>query len=128
MKEKVFSASDLTAISISCGHVDRTCAYSFTITREADGWYLDAELFERSIRKRPIDPESVDEIMAIIEDRGIVQEANKQKRAKKRLFHMHIPDESVYSLALTFSDGEIKSISERQGELEEIFCRLVEEK
>ncbi len=128
MKKKTLSVSDLTAISISCGHADRTCAYSFAMIKEADGWYLDADLFERSISKRAIDTERANEILAIIEDRGIIREANKQKEQKGRKKLFHIPDESVYSLALTFSDGEIKRFPKRQGELETAFYRLVEEK
>lgn len=124
----MFSVSDLTAISISCGHADRTCAYSFAMIKDADGWYLDAELFERSISQSPIDPESADMILAIIEEEGIMREANERKERKGRKKLFYILDESVYLLALTFSDSEIRSISKRQGELESAFYRLVEEK
>lgn len=122
--------SDITAVSISCGHMDRSCCYSFCARKEADVWLLDAECFtqsreaETAFKGRELSGEETDTLLALLEQGDSIAYAESYK--KPRRFRARTADETKYGFCLSFSDGNQFTVPERQGALEEFFYRLAE--
>lgn len=122
--------AQITAVSISCGHMDRSYGYSFWAHKEDAGWLLDAECFtnhyevETVFQNRALDGEDVEALFADLEQSESI--AYVENASKKTERSHSATDETVYSFCLTFSDGKQYVVSHRQNSLEELFYRLAE--
>lgn len=122
--------SEISAVSIACGHMDRSYGYYFWIHREQDKWLFDTECFtndhetETVFENREVSGEDIDALFKILERNDSITYAENYKKPKKPLFE--IMDETTYSFCLTFSDGNRYTTNDRQKELEEFFYCLAE--
>lgn len=125
------SARDIGSLSIFYSCMDRSVSYSFYLVHSGDVWSLDAECFtignarECIFKDHPLDPKDSDELLSILEQTDAVMGA---KRSGKRVLRSRRAlDGDKYGFFVTFSDGECRSNSERQTELEKFCYRLAEE-
>lgn len=122
--------SEITAVSISCGHMDRSYAYSFGAHKEENGWLLDAECFthnheaETAFKGNKLGDDDAEALLEILKQNGSIAYAENYKKPKK--FRFNIADETSYGFCLTFSDGSRYSTSDRQSDLEKFFYLLAE--
>ena len=122
--------SALTAVSVSCGQMDRSCGYSFTAHKEATGWAFDAECFtdhceaETAFENRKLDSDDSEALLAMLEQNQSIAYAEHYRKPKK-LFSV-VKDDTSYCFCLTFSDGKQYLTYDRQSSLEEFFYRLAE--
>lgn len=123
--------SEISAVSISCGHMDRSYGYAFRIHRDQDKWLFNAECFthdhevETVFENRDINGEEVDAMFEILKKNDSITYAENYKKPKDSPFV--ILDETTYGFCLTFSDGKQAVTIDRQRELEEFFYRIAEE-
>ncbi len=121
--------AELTAVSISCGHMDRSLSYSFWARRSGESWLFDAECStdqnqtETVLESQALDADDVNELMTILSRNDSIAYAESYRATKKVLSAV---DETTYSFCLTFEDGEQYVTDDRQGELEELFYRIAE--
>lgn len=124
--------SEIRAVSISCGHMDRSYGYFFWIHPEQDKWLFDAECFthghedETMFENREVSGKDMDALFEILERCDSIAYAENYKKPKK-LPIFEVMDETTYSFCLTFSDGTQYVTCDRQKELEEFFYRLAEQ-
>lgn len=129
-KSEKHALAQVTAVSISCGHMDRSYGYSFWAHKEDAGWMLDAECFtnhyevETVFQNRELDSGDVEALFAVLEQCESV--AYVENASKKTERSYSTTDETVYSFCLNFSDGKQYVVSHRQNSLEELFYRLAE--
>lgn len=123
--------SEIRAVSISCGHMDRCFGYSFRIHREQDKWLFDAACFthdhedETVFENREVSGKDMDALFEILDRNNLIAYAENYK--KPRNFPFEILDETTYGFCLTFSDGSQYVTLDYQKELEEYFYRLAEQ-
>ena len=132
-KAPAHETSQLRAISISCGAMNYSYCYSFSLYRQEDQWLLEAECFtqdhevETKISGKAVESGEIDTLLDILERNGTIEYAGSY-REPKRLFQAL--DDTVYGLSLTFADDarySVSSIGTAQPELEAFFYRLAEE-
>lgn len=122
--------SEITAVSISCGHMERSYGYSFRAHKEENGWFLDAECFthnyeeETVFENRELVGEDVETLFEILEQSESIAYAENYRKPKK--LPAQVMDETAYGFCLTFSDGNQYVTCDRQSNLEEFFYRLAE--
>lgn len=122
--------SEITAVSISCGNMDRSHSYSFWAHKEDNGWLLDAECFthtfetETKLENRELSGEDAEELLEILEQNESIAYAENYKEPKK--FSAEVADETSYCFCLNFSDGNQYVTYDRQKDLETFFYRLAE--
>lgn len=125
------SLSEISAVSLSCGHMDRSYGYFFWVHREQDKWLLDAVCFthdhedETVFENREVRSNDMDALFEILEQSDSIAYAEKYKKPKN--LHFEVLDETTYGFCLTFSDGSRYVTCDRQKELEEYFYRLAEQ-
>ena len=130
-KENHHELSEISAVSISCSHMDRRYGYFFWLHREDGKWLFDAECFthdheeETVFENREVSDHEVEALFEILESNDLVTYAENYKKPKKLPFK--IMDETIYGFCLTFSDGSQYSTCDIQTELEKFFYRLAEE-
>ncbi|MGN0735722.1 MAG: hypothetical protein ACI4LP_07950 [Anaerovoracaceae bacterium] len=144
--EPVHDVSEVSMVSIGCGHMDYSCCYNFMLKRstgeaaEAEkagadsGWYFEGGCFLRNEDQRtdfeptPVSSESAAKLLDIIEANNTIAYAENYKAPKKlKIFAL---DETTYSFCIEFSDGQQYIISEmvpEQNELEKYFYDLGKE-
>ena len=121
--------SDITAVSIACGHMDRSYGYSFGIYKQQESWLFDAECFthnneiETTFEKCVIEAEDVDELFEILERNDSVSYAEAYK---PKANSSNTADAEIYSFGLTFSDSTQCTTDDEQPELCRYFYRLAE--
>lgn len=122
--------SEITSVSISCGHMDRRCGYSFQMLKKENGWLLNAECFtnnhetETAIENRELDDDDAKALLEILKRNESIAYAENYKKPKKRF--VQVADETTYGFCLTFSDGSFYATYDRQSDLEQLFYRLAE--
>ncbi|MGN0601873.1 MAG: hypothetical protein ACI4I7_04105 [Oscillospiraceae bacterium] len=122
--------SDITAVSLSCGHMDRSYGYYFLLHRDNEKWLFDAECFthdheeETVFENREVSDEDMDMLFEILKQNDSITYAENYKQPKKSPFI--VLDETTYGFGLTFSDGEQYSTRDWQKDLEDFFYRLAE--
>lgn len=122
--------SEVTAVSISCGNMDRSYGYSFWAHKEENGWLLDAECFTQNFEEETVfencelDSEDAKALLEILKENESIAYARNYKEPKKSVFQ--VADEETYGFCLTFSDGSQYVTHDRQNDLEEFFYRLAE--
>lgn len=122
--------SEITAVSIFCGNMDRSHGYSFWAHKEESGWLLDAECFthhcetETTFKNRELNGEDAETLLEILKRNESIAYVENYKQPKK--FTFQVADEETYGFCLTFSDGSQYATSNRQSDLEEFFYRLAE--
>lgn len=122
--------SEITAVSISCGHMDRSYGYSFGAHKEENGWFLNAECFthnhevETVLENRELNGEDAETILEILKQNESIAYVENYKKSK--ILPFHVVDETTYSFCLTFSDGNQYVTCDRQDDLEDFFYRLAE--
>ena len=129
--ETVYTADELTGISISCGRMDVRSCYSFALTKGSnDSWLFSSDCFinglerEISIRECEISADDVEEIILIVREKGLIERLQKQKKPLRVGF---VSDEESFSAHMSFSDGgAIEGDISLSGELEDCFYRLTE--
>ena len=125
------SLSEISAVSLSCGHMDRSYGYFFWVHREQDSWLLDAVCFthdhedETVFENREVRSNDMDALFEILEQSDSIAYAEKYKKPKN--LHFEVLDETTYGFCLTFSDGSRYVTCDRQKELEDYFYRLAEQ-
>lgn len=123
--------SEITSVSISCGHMDQSYGYSFFVHKEDGNLLFDAECFihdnktEAVIENRKLSLDEAEELMRLLEQNGSIAYAENYRKPKKP--PLQAADETVYSFCLAFSDGDQYVTGERQGDIEEFFYRLAED-
>ncbi len=121
--------SEITAVSISCGHMDRSYGYSFWVHKDGNLWFFDAECFtdnyeaETTFENRELDDEDSKKLLEILEQNESIAYAENYS-AKSN--NTRAADEAAYSFCLTFSDGKQCVAYDRQNDLEEFFYPLAE--
>lgn len=122
--------SEISAVSISCGHMDRSYGYFFLIHRENEKWLFDTVCFthdhenETIFENREVSGKDMDTLFEILERSDSIAYAENYKKPKKLPFE--VMDETTYSFCLTFSDGSRYVTCDWQKELEEFFYCLAE--
>lgn len=122
--------SEITALSISCGHMDRRYGYSFWVHKEENAWFLYAECFtdnyetETVIENAVLMSDDVEALFKILELSESIAYVENYKKPKNPAFQ--IADEETYGFCLGFSDGSQYAASGRQADLENFFYRLAE--
>lgn len=130
LKPEHHELSELSSISISCCHMDRSYGYCFGIHRNEDKWLFDTECFthdhevETVFENREVSSEDIDALFEILERNNSITYAEKYKKPIK--LPIEVLDETTYSFCLTFSDGSQYVTYDAQNELEEFFYRLAE--
>ncbi len=127
----VYTADELTGISISCGRMDIRSCYSFALSKGSDdSWLFSSDCFinglerEISIRECEISSEDVEEIISIVREKELIERLQKQKKPLRLGF---VSDEESFSAHMSFSDGEaIDGDISLSSELEDCFYRLAE--
>ncbi|MGN1480267.1 MAG: hypothetical protein ACI4XH_10885, partial [Acutalibacteraceae bacterium] len=131
-KTQHYNVSQISAVSISCCHMDRRYGYSFFLREENGQWLFDADCFtddhenETVLENKAVGDDDISVLLDIIERNETVKFAETYKKPKQ-LFEAL--DESTYSLCLTFDDGSrynADSIGSAMRELESFFYRLAE--
>lgn len=123
--------SEITAVSISCGHMDRRYGYFFWIRQEGDAWLFDAQCFthdhekETALEECAVDDGSISALFAILQRNDLIAYAENYQKPPKPPFE--VMDETTYSFCLTFSDESQYMTYDRQNELEDFFYRLAEQ-
>lgn len=102
-----YTAKDIEALSISCGHMDLSKNYSFSISLKDGKWLLYADCValdgETKIKTQtPIESEDAEKLLDEAEKSGFITCVQKYK---KPLFKPEVADETVYSSLITFYDG-----------------------
>ena len=122
--------SEISDVSISCGHMDRSYGYFFWVHREQDKWLFNAECFthdhevETVFENREVSGQNMDALFEILEHSDSITYAENYKKPKAPLFEAL--DDTTYTFCLTFSDGSRYTTCDRQKELEEFFYLLAE--
>lgn len=121
--------SEITAVSISCGHTDRSYGYSFWTHKDGNVWFFDAECFtdnfetEKKFENCVLDDEDSKKLLEILEqNESIAYTENYSAKSGSS----HAADETAYSFCLTFSDGKQCVTYDRQSDLEDFFYPLAE--
>lgn len=123
--------SEISAVSISCGHMDYSFHYYFWIHKEQGKWLFDAECFthnkeeETVFENREVSGEAMDELFEILERRDSITYAENYIKPKGSPFV--VLDGTTYGFCMTFSDGKQYVTCDCQKELEEYFYRLAEQ-
>ncbi len=121
---------EITAVSISCGNMDRRYGYSFWAHKEENGWFWDAECFthdyerEVTFENRELDDREVTTMLEILKQNDSIAYAENYKESKR--FPFRVADEETYVFCLNFSDESRCVTSSRQNDLEKFFYRLAE--
>lgn len=120
--------SEITTISISCGHMDRSYGYYFWAHKEENAWFFDAECFthnfeaETVLENCELNDEDAEALFEILEQSESIVYVENYRKPKK--LPIQVSDETTYSFCLTFSDGNQYVTYGRQNDLEEFFYRL----
>ena len=131
--EKKHNVSDVVSISMSCGCMDYSYHYSFTLYFENGEWRFSADCFTHDrtepteFSDRSVKNDDVKTALDILEKNGVAEYVEKYKPPKKLPFH--VLDETTYSFCLGFSDGKricAEKAGEAQNELNDFFYRLAE--
>ena len=123
--------SEISAVSLSCGHMDHSYGYFFWVHQEQDKWLFNTECFthdhevETAFENREVSSEDMDALFDILERSDSITYAENYKKPKKIPF-FEVLDETTYGFCLTFSDGSQYVTLDCQKELEEYFYRLAE--
>lgn len=122
--------SEITAVSISSGHMDRNYGYSFWAHKKENGWFLNAECFthnyeaETVLENRELDGEDAETLLEILKQSESIAYVENYKKSKNAT--VQVADETIYSFCLTFSDGNQYVTCDRQNDLEKFFYHLAE--
>lgn len=122
---------DISSISISCCHMDRSFGYYFCIRREDNKWLFDAECFihdhndETVLENCVVATEEMDTLFEILERSNSIAYAENYKKPIESPFE--VLDETTYSFCLTFSDGSQYVTCDWQKELEDYFYQIAEQ-
>lgn len=123
--------SDITSVSLSCGHMTAGFGYSFWIRKEGDDWLFDAECYthdgtEKTVfENREVGEAEINSLLGIIEKNNLAAYAENYKKPKDS--PIQVMDETAYIFVLGFSDKSRFVTNDRVGELEEYFYRLAEQ-
>lgn len=119
---------EISAVSISCSHMDHSYGYSFWLRREENRWLFDASCFthdyeeETVFENREADAGNIAALLGILDQRDSIAYAENYKKPRRSPFF--VLDETTYVFCLTFSDGSRYVTYDPQNELEEFFYRL----
>lgn len=122
--------SEITSISISCGHTDRSYGYSFSAHKKESKWFFDAECFtqnhetETSFKNSELNADDIKALLEILEQNKSIAYVENYKKPKTA--SVHIADEDTYIFCLTFSDKKQYVTYGMQSDLEKSFYRLAE--
>lgn len=122
--------SEITSVSISCGHTDRRFGYSFWVHKEENGWFLNAECFtndketETVFENRELSGDDTETLIGILERNDSILYVENYREPKT--FAFQVADGETYGFCLTFSDGSRYVTGDRQKDLEEFFYRIAE--
>ena len=125
------TVSDITSVSVSCGHMNRNYAYSFRLHRQEGVWLLDAECHihdkadEAAFESREVGETDARKLLELIDKNGLITYAEGFKKPKDS--PIQATDEAIYGFCLGFSDSSRFMTSDRIEELEEAFYRLTEQ-
>lgn len=124
------TTTEISGVSISCGHMNRSYGYSFWVRADNSSMLFDADCYTGNY-EIPTVLESVEisndeyaELMKIIEEAQLIQYAENYKKPPKS--PVFVSDETTYCFSLTFTDGENYLTYNRQEELENYFYALAE--
>lgn len=127
-KTPEYTPEDIREIHISCGHMDYTYAYSFSLKKADESWLFSADC---SINREgphieledcPVAQEEAEEIIEIIREQDIIESV---RRFKKPNFKWHALDETTYYTSFLFADGKvISSAVFGSRDMEELFFCL----
>ena len=123
--------SDITSVSLSCGHMTASFGYSFWMRKDGDVWLLDAECHthdgtEKTVFKNhEVGGTEINSLLRIIVKNDLTAYAENYKKPKDSL--IQVMDETAYIFVLGFSDKSRFVTNDRVGELEEYFYRLAEQ-
>ena len=108
-----YSAEDITAISITCGHMDYSYSYSFYLRSEdlmTDGqnWLLDADFAVDSesphteYERCSVAAEDVRELLNIVREQELIEKLRRWKEPKLKF---SVSDETTFYSSILFADG-----------------------
>ena len=86
--------SEISAVSISCGHMDRSYSDSSWLHREEDTWLFDAECFAHDFEEetvfegREVSSEDMDALFEILERNDRIAYAENYKKPRDSIFEV----------------------------------------
>lgn len=130
IRESECPVDDIRSVSVSCGHMDFSCSYSFCLRKGESGWLLDAEFAPDTEGPRveyegcPVAERDAQELLDIVREQKITEKLRRYKKPKLKIF---ILDETTYYTAILLADGARHGAAIFIGaEAETCFYRLAE--
>ncbi|MDD6203697.1 MAG: hypothetical protein PUC05_01685 [Firmicutes bacterium] len=124
------TVSEISVVSVYCGHMDHSCSYCFSVRREQDRWLLDADCFthghntETELEKCEVGNEDIDALFEIIQSSNLIAHAENYKKPRKS--RIVVLDETTFGFSLTFTDGSQYMTDDCQPELRKYFYAIAE--
>ena len=120
--------SDITAVSISCTHMDFNCCYSFSVYQKNGAWLLDAVCWNDQRKEMteleaiPVSNGDIAKLFEILDQNNSI--ANAEHYVKPEPSEYEALDATTYSCGLRFSDKCVYTTPYYQQVLEAFFFRL----
>ena len=125
-----YTVEDIRSVSISCGHMDYSHSYTFSLRKAERGWLLDADYAAGTADPHPeyeacpVAEEDVRELLHIVREQEVIE---KLRRYKKPMCKVQVLDETTYDTSVLFADGaQMAAGTCVSGDLESCFYRLAE--
>lgn len=122
--------SEITSVSISCGHTNRNNGYSFWVHKKDNCWLFDAECFTHNYEKetrfkdQSLNRKDEEKLFDILSKNESISYAENYKKSK--MSSLRAVDDTVYAFCLCFSDEKQYLTNDRQKDLELYFYCLAE--
>ena len=130
IREPEYPVDNIRSVSVSCGHMDFSCSYSFCLRKGENGWLLDAEFAPDTVQTRveyegcPVAEQDVQELLDIVREQRVTEKLRRYKKPKLKVF---VLDETAYYTAILSADGARLGAAIFIGtEAEACFYRLAE--
>ena len=125
-----YTVEDIRSVSISCGHMDYSHSYAFSLRKAESGWLLDADYAADTEHPHteyeacPVAEEDVRELLHIVREQEVIE---KLRQYKKPMCKVQVLDETTYYSSVLFADGaQMAAGTCVSGDLESCFYRLAE--
>lgn len=124
------TTDDISSVSISCGHMCRSCGYSFWVHAEGSTLLFDADCFIHQqeipavLASIAISGGEFETLLDLIRADQLIQYAEQYKQPPRS--PIVILDDTTYGFCLTFKDGTSLLTRDRQEKLETYFYALAE--
>ena len=123
-KSSGYTTGDIRSISVSCGHMDYSCSYSFYLRKTETGWLLDADYAagtgqpHTEYGMRPVAEEDAAGLLLIVQEQQVIETLRRYKKPRFKLpaRKLLVMDETVCVTSILFADGKQMAAPVRIGE------------